>query len=134
MRHFYPFTQSRKVAFEGALVYRQSLRHLSSSYCRRLFYKTAYFLLTLIEFRLQHITVKRSSLISIRTSPHTNIWSLWTKWLAKASRTVRSTYFGLFSRPSGFLCASFPYFTNTFFPSRIRMPFWMLSTGRPCRS
>ena len=128
------FIQSREVAFDSALAHRQSLRHLSSSYCRRLFYKTAYFLLTLIEFRLRHITVKRSSLISIRTTPHTNIWSLWTKWLTIASRTARSAYSGLFFHPSGILCAPFPYFTSTFFPLRMRMPFCVPSTGRPCRS
>lgn len=52
-----PFFQCRKVAFDGALAHRQSLLHLFAGDCRRLFDEIKYFLLTLSEFRLRHISV-----------------------------------------------------------------------------
>ena len=54
--------QSREIAFYGALTHRQSLRHLFAGDCRRLFDKFEYFLLTLSEFRLRHISVMVSDI------------------------------------------------------------------------
>ena len=54
--------QSRKVTFDSALTHRQYLRHLSASYCRRLFDKIQYFPLTLSEFYLRHISVMVSDI------------------------------------------------------------------------
>ena len=54
--------QSRKVTFDGTLAHRQSLRHLFAGDCRRLFDEIEYFLLTLSEFRLRHVSVMVSDI------------------------------------------------------------------------
>ena len=54
--------QSRKVAFDGALAHRQSLRHLFAGDCRRFFDEIKDFLLTLSEFRLRHVSVMVSDI------------------------------------------------------------------------
>ena len=57
--------QSRKVALDGALAHRQSLRHLFASDCWRLFDEIKYSLLTLSEFRLRHISVRVSDILCV---------------------------------------------------------------------
>ena len=56
---------SRKVTFDGALAHRQSLRHLFAGDCRRLFDEIEYFLLTLSEFRLRHVSVMVSDILCV---------------------------------------------------------------------
>ena len=57
--------QSRKVALDGALAHRQSLRHLFAGDCWRLFDEIKDFLLTLSEFRLRHISVRVSDILCV---------------------------------------------------------------------
>jgi len=59
------FFQCRKVAFDGALAHRQSIRHLSAGDCRRFFDEIEDFLLTLNEFRLRHVSVMISDIGSV---------------------------------------------------------------------
>ena len=57
--------QSRKVTFDGALAHRQDLRHLFACYCRGILDEIEYFLLTLSEFRLRHVSVMVSDILCV---------------------------------------------------------------------
>lgn len=59
------FLQQRKVTFDSALAHRQYFRQLFTCYCRRLFYEIELFLLTLIEFRLRHVSVMVSDILCV---------------------------------------------------------------------
>ena len=59
------FLHCREVTLYGALAHRQSLRHLFAGGCRRLFDEIEYFLLTLSEFRLRHVSVMVSDIRSV---------------------------------------------------------------------
>lgn len=48
--------QDRQVTFYCTLAHRQHLRHLSATYCRRLFNAIQYFQLTFSKFYLRHIS------------------------------------------------------------------------------
>lgn len=48
--------QDRQVTFYCTLAHRQHLRHLSATYCRRLFNEIQYFQLTFSKFYLRHIS------------------------------------------------------------------------------
>ena len=59
------FLQDGKITLNGALTHRQSLRHLFAGNCQRFFDESEYFLLTLSEFRLRHVSVMVSDIQAV---------------------------------------------------------------------
>ena len=61
MLQYVHILHSSQITFYGTLAYRQYLRHSTAGYCRRLFYKIQYFLLTFSKFCVRQISDKGSA-------------------------------------------------------------------------